>query len=200
MAAACGLDHRLVRGCVLVGPEENLVQLRAHRRRAHAGRQLGRPGLDLGLYLLLFLDRRQRLRQDLGRRLFVAAFAGAAEIVRGALQTEQGSDLLGGGGVVAEILARQVGKSEFVFGRELVGQLQLQRIGQRTGSRHQLGWGRFVKTQQGVGRFHLHAFARIQLHLKRALGFGQEATGQQFPGIVKQNVHGRDCPMHAVSA
>jgi hypothetical protein len=60
LRAPRGLDHGLVLGRVLVGLEEDAVELLAHRRRALAGRQLAGPGLDLRGHLLLALDAQQR--------------------------------------------------------------------------------------------------------------------------------------------
>ena len=66
VGGARGLDHGLVLGCVLVGLEQDLVELVADGLRAHALAQFLDPGLDLQRDLLLFLDGGQRLRQDVG--------------------------------------------------------------------------------------------------------------------------------------
>src|SRR2546427_12784979 len=50
--------------------------------------------------------------QDLGRRLLEAALAGAAEVVRCIVETEQRAGLLGQRGLVREIVACKVGRSE----------------------------------------------------------------------------------------
>ena len=92
------LDHRLVLGRVLVGLEQDPVELLAHRRRAAAGGELGRPGVDLRRDLLLALDAEQRRLDDLLGRLLEVALAEAAEVVRRLEQAEQRRGLLLGAG------------------------------------------------------------------------------------------------------
>ena len=82
------------------------------------------------------------------------------------LQTDQGGDLLGGGGLFAEIVACQISKPEFLIGREFVGKLQFHGLGQCSGRWHELSGRWFFKAQEGIGGFYFHPFARIQLHLK----------------------------------
>jgi hypothetical protein len=93
--------------------------------------KFGHPGLDLQLHLLLLFDRGQGLRDHLGRRLAEAPLAGAPEIMRRLEQAEQGARLLLLRGGTAEIVARQVGKTELLLGRELPGQFQLDALADR---------------------------------------------------------------------
>ena len=114
----------LYSGAFLSGLNRILYSCSRIGARAGAGGQLRGPGGDLGLDLLLLLDRGQRLLQDLGRRLLEAALAGAAEVVRRLEQAQQRRRLLRQRGIGAEIVARQVGEAEFVLGREFPGQVQ----------------------------------------------------------------------------
>jgi len=91
---ARGFDHRLVFGGVLVGLEQDLVELLADGLRALALGQCLRPFGDLQLQQALLLDRGQRLLHDFGRRLLEAPLAGAAEVVRCLVQAQQGARLL----------------------------------------------------------------------------------------------------------
>ena len=192
-----GLDHGLVLGRVLVGLEQNLVKLVADGLRAFAPAQLRGPLLDLSEDGLFLLDGGQRLLQDLGRGLFEAALACAAEVVRCVVQAEQRTGLLGQGGVLGEIVARQVGKAEFVFGSEFPGQVQFNGLGHGLGLGDEFCRGGFFELQEDVGGLDLDPFARVQLHLGGGIGFGQDTAGEKFAGFFKQCVHGGDCPMGA---
>jgi len=119
---AAGFYHGLVFGCVLVGAEQDFVELLADGLRAFTPAQLACPFLDLLQHQLFLLDGSQRLLQDFGRGLLEAALASAAEVVRRIEKGEQRTGLLGQRGVGREIVARQVGKAEFVLGGELPGQ------------------------------------------------------------------------------
>ena len=194
---AAGLDHGLVFGRVLVGAEQDLVELLADGLRAFAASQRFCPVADLLHDQFLFLDGGQRLLQDLGRGLLEAALAGAAKVVRCLVQGEQRAGLLDQRGVVRKIVACQVGKAEIVFGGEFPGQWQLDGLGQGLRLGHQLGRRGLFKFQQEVRGLDLDPLARIELDLGRAFGFGQDAAGHEFAGFFKQCVHGRHCPMGA---
>ena len=94
LRAPRGLDNGLRLGRVLVGLEEDLVELLAHRRRAVAGDDLARPRIDLQRLLTLALDAEQRGLDDVLRRLPEVAAAEAAEVVRRAEEGEQHRGLL----------------------------------------------------------------------------------------------------------
>ena len=186
MAVACGLNHGFVFGAVLVGFEQDFVELCAHRLRAIAQHQIGCPSLNLCLNLLLFLNRQQGLGQDVGGGFFESTFAQSPKVMWGGLQAQQGRSLLDGAGWVVEIHSGQVGKLELVFGREFVSQWQLHGRLQGQGLAHQgVGFG-LVKAQPSVGAFDLDPFARIELHLQGVIGLGQDSTGRGLAGIVKQ--------------
>ena len=186
LAAFGGVHHRFVFGAVFVGLEQNAVQVFAHRRWANPFTQLGGPSVNLRLDLRFFLDGSQCLSQDVGRRLFVAAFARAPKIVRCAVHTNQRGGFFFCAALGAEILGRQIGKAKFILGGKFIGQRQLHVSGHGSGALHQLGGGGFVEFEQRVGGLHLDAFAAVEFHLQRAVGFGQDAAGLQFAGVVKQ--------------
>ena len=196
----CGLGgtrslyHRLVFGCVLVGLEQDPVELVADGRRGFPGCERLRPVVDLLGLGFFTLDGRQRLLHDLRRRLAETALAGAAEVMRCLEQLDQHGGLLGDGGGGAEIVAGQVGESELFLGREFVGHFQLDAGCAFVGLRQQdLGLG-FLELQQQVGGLDLHPFARGELHLGGRLGFGKDAACEKFAGFFEQCVHGAILP------
>jgi hypothetical protein len=104
------------------------------------------PFGDLGLHLLFLFDGGQGLLHDLGRRLFEAALARAAEVMRRLEQAKQRGGLLLQRGLVAEIVARQVGKAEFLVRGKFPGQLQLNALAQRLGRGGSAPRGRAFQT------------------------------------------------------
>ena len=132
------MHHGLVLGRVLVGFEQDLVELLADRLRASARGQFSRPGVDLGLYLLFLLDRGQGLLQDLGRGFFVAALARPAEVMWRFAQSKQGRHLLLQRGRILKIIGGQIGESEFVFRCKFPSQIKLDLLRQGLGPRHEL--------------------------------------------------------------
>ena len=193
LGAFGGLDHRLVLGRVLVGLEEDAVELLAHRRRAAALHQLGGPGVDLRCHGLLAFDAQQRGLDGLLGRLPEQPPAEAAEVVRRVEQAQQRRRLLVGAGAGVVVLARQVGEAEFPLGRELPGQPEVDLGGLRLRLRHQLGRRGLVEAKHDVGHLDLDALARVQFHLHRAVGFGQQAAGVEFAGVVEHCIHRWDC-------
>ncbi|MDH6592824.1 hypothetical protein M2165_002713 [Variovorax sp. TBS-050B] len=189
LRGARGLDHGLVFGCVLVGLEEDLVELLADRRRAAALGQLPGPFDDLRLDDLLLLDGGERLLHDLGRRLLEAPLAGAAEVVRRLEQREQRGGLLCERGLVAEVLGGEFREAELAFGREFPGQVEVHRGGERTRLGDQLGRRRLLEAKHDVGALDLDALAGVELDLRRRLGFRQDAAAQVFAGFFKQYEH-----------
>ncbi|MNS41413.1 hypothetical protein D3C72_737640 [compost metagenome] len=189
LRGARGVDHGLVLGRVLVGLEQDLVELLADRRWAHALGQLPRPFDDLRLDGFLLLDGGQRLLHDLGRRLLEAPLARAAEVVRRLEQREQRGGLLRQRGLVAEIVGRQVGKAELAFGCEFPGEVEVHGGGERARLGHQLGRGRLLETQNDVGALDLDALAGLELDLCRGFGFRQDAAAEVFAGFFKQYKH-----------
>jgi hypothetical protein len=115
LRALGGLHHGLVLGAVLVGLEQDAVELLAHRggqRRPPVRRPIprsARPAGPCARWPAGGLD-------DLSGRLLELALAGAAEVVRRLEQAEQRGGLLLGPGLGREVVARQVGKAELALG------------------------------------------------------------------------------------
>ena len=154
-----GLDHGLVLGAVLVGLEQDLVELVLDGGGALAGGQLLRPLLDLQRDLLLALDGHQGLLEDVFGRLLEAAFAATVEVVRGLEQAHQHGGLLDGVGVVAEVLAGQLVKAEVFLGGHFPDQVRVDVGRLRSGLGDQFRRAGLGELEQHVGGFHLHAFA-----------------------------------------
>jgi hypothetical protein len=95
LRGARGLDHGLVFGGVLVGLEQDLVELLAHRRRAHARGQFPAHSTICAWTCFFLLDGGERLLHDFGGRFLEASLAGAAEVVRRLEEGEQRGGLLG---------------------------------------------------------------------------------------------------------
>ena len=93
------LDHRLVLGAILVGLEQDAVELLSHRVRAAASRQLSGPVLDLQGLRGLALYPQQRGFHGLFGRFLEQAFAGAPKIMWRIEQLEQHGGLLFGPGL-----------------------------------------------------------------------------------------------------
>jgi hypothetical protein len=87
--------------------------------------------------------------------------------VRRLEQAKQRGGLLLQRGLVAEIVARQVGKAEFLVRGKFPGQLQLNALAQRLGRADQLRGRGLFKLEQDVGGLDLHALAAVQLDLGR---------------------------------
>jgi len=183
LAGLAGLDHGLVFGRVLVGPEEDLVELFAHRLRASACHQLLRPGFDLGLDLLFLFDRGQGLLHDFGGGLAETPFACATEVMRRFKQAHKGGGLLDWGGVGRKIVGGEVGKAELFFRGEFPGQVEFDGLGQFARFAQQGCRGRFVKLEQHLCGLDLDPLARVQLDLRRGLGFGHDPPGHELAGF-----------------
>ena len=149
---ARSFDHRLVFRRVLVRLEQDLEQLLADRRGAGAGGQFRGPGRDLGLHLFLLLDRGQRLLQDFGGRLLEAALAGATEVVRRLEQAKQRRRLLRQRGLLAEIVARQVGKAEFFLRARIPRPVPVRWSAPGPGPRASVPRGKASRTSAGYWR------------------------------------------------
>mmetsp|Transcript_6765 Transcript_6765/g.28419 ORF Transcript_6765/g.28419 Transcript_6765/m.28419 type:complete len:744 (-) Transcript_6765:569-2800(-) len=184
-----GLDDGLVFGAILVGLEQDLVDLVLDGLGAGAGGQVLRPGLDLQGLLTLALDAQQRGLDRFLRRLLELALAGAAEVMRCVVETEQRRGLLHDAGLGIEIVAGQIGEAELALGRELPGQVQVDLVGQRTGFGQQRGGRRLLEFQQHIGRLDLDPLARVELHLQRGIGLAHHTAGEELPGIIKQRKH-----------
>ena len=180
------LDHGLVFGRVFVGLEQDLVELILDGLGAIALSQFLGPDADLlGKQALLFYGG-QRLGNDLGRSPLEAALAGAAEVMRRLKQLEQHAGLLLQRGIVRKVVARQVGKAEFLFGRKFPGHFQLDGFGASLCGLHK-GCGRWLlELDQHVAGFDFDALAAIQLHLCRGVRLRQHPTGHEFSGFFKQ--------------
>ena len=193
LGLASGLHHGLVFGGVLVGAEQDAVELLAHRGRSGAGHQLGSPVVDLGLDARLLLDGGKGLLHDLGRRLAEAALgpSGATEVVRCLEQREQRGRLLHGGGRVLEVFARDVDEAEFLLvGGEFPQQLHIHLARHGTGLGEQGGRGGLVEREHDVGRLGLDALAAVELDLGAGVGLGEDAAGVVFAGVFEQCKHG----------
>ena len=93
------LDHRLVLGAILVGLEQDAVELFSHRVLAAASRQLSGPIFDLQGLRGLALYPQQRGFHSLFGRFLEQAFAGAAKVMWRIEQLEQHGGLLFGSGL-----------------------------------------------------------------------------------------------------
>jgi hypothetical protein len=114
--------------------------------------------------------------------------------VRRLEQAEQGRCLLVGAGGGAEIVARQVGESEFLVRRKFPGQVEIDLLRQPLRAGDQLGRRRLVEAQQHIGCLDLDTLAGVELDLHRALGFRHHAAGQELAGLIEQCIaHGWDC-------
>ena len=122
-----------------------------------------------GQQFFLF-DAGQRQLQNFGGCFLEAALAGAPEVMRRFKQAKQGGRLLlqagGLAGVGAEVVARQVGKTEFLVAGKFPGQVQVNLQAQQLAARQQFCRRRFFKFQQGVGRFDLDPLARVEFDLQ----------------------------------
>jgi hypothetical protein len=181
----CWPRPRLCIGRVFVWAKQDLVELLADRLRASARHQVSRPSFDLRLDLFFLFDRGQGLLHDFGRGLAVSAFARAAEIMRRLVQAHQGSDLLHRGGRAAEIVLRQIGKTELFVRGELVGQLQLNARAQSRRLAEQSSGCGFFEFEQHLRRLDFDPLARVQLDLRGSLGFGHDPPGHEFAGFFK---------------
>jgi hypothetical protein len=123
------------------------------------------PVGDLLHHQLFLFDGGQRLLQDFGRGFLEAALAGAAEVVRRLVEREQRTGLLGQRGAGGKVVARQVGKAEFLLGGEFPSQGQLDGGSHGLGLGHQFGGGGLFELEQDVGGLGLDPFAGIELDL-----------------------------------
>jgi hypothetical protein len=196
------LDHGLVLGAVLVGLEQDLVELIANRLRAAVGRQLLGPLLDLCGHLLFALDGHQGLLEDVLRCLAETALATAVEVMGCFEQAHQHGGLLHSRGRGAEVFLGQVFEAEFLNRGDFPNQIDVDVGRQHRRLGHQLTGRRLGKLDQHIGGLDLHALARIELDLDRAVGFGHHAASEEFTGVIKKGEHAAgvlwlsvpDCP------
>ena len=181
------MHHGFVFGRVFVGLEQNAVELLGNRLGAAALHQRLCPSIDLGLNGFFLFNRSQGLLQHLSGGFFVAAFACFAKVVGGLRQRQQGSQLLLQQRRVLKIHPRQLGKAKLVFGGKLPRQIKVELGQQGRAFGQQLAGLRLVKAHQHVGQLDLHALARLQLHLRRTVGFGHHTASQQLARLIKQN-------------
>jgi hypothetical protein len=185
-AATTGLVFR----AVLVGLEEDAIELVAHRFGAAALHEVVGPGFYLQRLLLLALDAQQGGLDGFFGRLPEQALAQAAEVMRRFEQRKQGRGLLFRPGVGVEVVARQLAEAEIAGRCEFPRQVEVDLGGERLRLGHQFCGAGLGKTQHHVGRLDLDALARIELDLQRGIGFLHHAARQEFAGFVEQNVHG----------
>ena len=197
---AAGLHHGFVFGRVLVGTEQNFVELFANRCGADTLSELFGPFGNLRQHGFFLLDGGQRLLQDVGRGLLETPLARAAEVVRRLVQAKQRGGLLGQRGVLGKIITCQIGKAKFALGGEFPGELQVNGLRQHLALCEQVGGRGLFELEQDMGRLGLDPFARVELDLGRGFSLGEDAAGQKFAGFFKQCVHGGHCPMRASRA
>ena len=82
LCGARSFDHGFVFGRVLVGFEQDFVELRLNRCRAGALAQLGCPAFNLRLDLFFLFDACECLGNHFGRGFLEAAFASTAKVMR----------------------------------------------------------------------------------------------------------------------
>ena len=104
-------------------------------------------------------------------------------------QAHQHGGLLRQVGLGAEVIACQINKAEIDVAGEFPGHVEVDVLRQRVRRRHQLSRVGLVKLQQHIGRFHFHAFARLQLDLRRAVGLRHHTTSKEFSGVFKKGMH-----------
>ena len=180
------LHHGLVFGRVFVRLEKYLVKLLADGTGTIAPAEFRHPLFDLQLHLLFLLDRRQRLGYYLGRRLAKTPFAGAPEIMRRLEQPEQRAGLLLQRGLVAEIVAREVGKTKLLLGRKLPGHFQLYGLAYGLRRMDKRGGRRFFELEQYAGGLDLDPLAAFQFDLGRRVSLRYHAAGHELAGFFKQ--------------
>ena len=88
-------------------------------------------------------------------------------------------------GVFREIVARQLGKAEVALGGKFPGQVEFDAGGHGLRAGHQVVRRGLVELEQHVGRLDLDTLARVQLDLRRGVGLGEDAPGQEFAGFFK---------------
>jgi hypothetical protein len=200
LGAPRGLDHRLVFDGVLVGLEQDAVELLADRLGALASGQRIGPCVDLLGLLPLALDGRQRGLHGLVAGLAEYTLARAAKVMWRVEQPEQHGGLVHGVGMGIEVVARQLGETELAVGGELPRQLQIEACGQRASAFDQRGRLGGIKAQQHMGDLGLDAATRVELDLQRRIGVRHHAAGQKLSGVVKQGIaHAGNCPIASAS-
>ncbi len=184
------IDDGLVFRRVLVGLEEDLVELLAHRCRAAAGRELGGPGFDLRRDQPFSLDAEEGGLHRLFRRLLEVAFAETAKVMRCAEQAEQRGGLLHRARRPAEVVVCERAESKLALGSELPSQVEVDVGGDGAGRDEQgVGLGA-VEAEQGVGRLDLDALARRELDLQRAFRLAHHPAGVELAAVFVEDIHG----------
>ena len=165
LAGPTGFHHGFVFGGILIGPEQNFVQLVLDGRRAFTPDQVLRPKFNLRQDLFFLFNACQSQLNCFGRGFLTPPLACAAKIMRRLIQPHESTHLLGGAGVGIEIFAGDVGKAKLGVGRKFPSQIKLNALANERGFRQKLGRRRFVKFQKYVGTFDFDALAAVQFHL-----------------------------------
>ena len=167
MGGAGCLDHGLVFGCILVGLEQNFVQLLADRCWALARAQFGCPLRNLQRDYFFLLNGSQGLCDDIGGCLAKAPLASAAEVVGRFKQAKQHRSLLGQRRLGRKVVAGQVGKAKLFVRRKLPGHLQLNALAGDLCAGHEFGRRWLFKLQQHIGGLDFDTLAAVELNLRR---------------------------------
>ena len=165
LAGARGLNHRFVLRGVLVGLEQNFVELIPHGLRALTGQQLLCPQVNLRQKQFFLFNPGQRLGNHVGAGFTESAFAGTAKVMRRLKQGEQHRRLLLHGRLGAEVIAGEFGKSKLRIGCEFPGHFQFHLLAQGSTGGHENRRCGCLKTQELVCRLDLDPLAAIELDL-----------------------------------
>ena len=91
----------------------------------------------------------------------------------------------------AEVLAGQIGKTEFLIRADLPEKIRIELACDRLRVGKHDRWRGLGKPQQHIRRLDLHAFARHRLDLQRSIVVGENRAGLESAFILKKDVHGR---------
>ena len=183
---------------VLVGLEENLVELLADRLRAAPGDQLAGPGVDLLQGLALALDAEQCGLDDLLGGLLEVALAEPPEVMRRIEQAEQHGRVRLDADAVAEVVARELGEPELALRREFPREVEIHLLREALRLRDEDDGLGLLELQQHVGCLHLGALAGVELDLQRAVGLAHHAAGVELSAFFVEGVHRGGLSLEAV--
>ena len=185
-----GRLERLPFEAVLVRRVEQLRHQCLERIGQTAGDQL----VDVSLFLLgqqtFLLNTRQRRFQRLGRRGLIAALAFLVEIHRRAMQPQQQAGRLQRVWRVAEILATEFFKIEFVGPATLPHEVDINIVSAFLCSIHKGRQRGLVEAQQHGRRLDLGTLAMRRLDLQRAVVVGEDGADLEAAVLFVKYIHG----------
>ena len=155
--------HRSCFDRLLVGLIEQHRQLVANRLRQAVRLELVGKGGNLLRLFLFALGGRQRCTQRFCGRRFVASLALLVEVHGRRVQANRERSRFGGLRCPAEVLAGQIGKTEFLNRADLPEKIRIELACDRLRVGKHDRWRGLGKPQQHIRRLDLHAFARHRL-------------------------------------